>query len=361
MNLRQIDYMLARTAACCPEFWIWLGNLETRLLENELRPLTIDRPIFLTGLARSGTTILLQLLSDTGAVVTHRYRDFPFLTIPVFWNRFTHLFARSSPPAERPHKDRIFITTDSPEAFEEPLWHLFFPHCHHPKQSHLLDTEQKESAFSAFFRAHIRKLILVRGPAQGGRYLSKGNYNFTRIPWLARQFPLARFIIPIRHPLSHVDSLVRQHQLFSTYARNDPRVATYLRSAGHFEFGPQRVPICLSPEACQPILQAWQEGQDHLGYARQWVEVYRFVATLIDRYNPLADRIHLIKYEEFCSAPEQEFAKLLQFAQLPPLSERSLRLLNDISPSTVSGHHLSQEVRDIIIRETHDVGQLFGY
>src|SRR5690606_25057435 len=43
--------------------WIRLGNLETRLVGGALAETAIDRPIYVCGLARSGTTILLETLA----------------------------------------------------------------------------------------------------------------------------------------------------------------------------------------------------------------------------------------------------------------------------------------------------------
>ena len=109
--------------------------------------------------------------------------------------------------------------------------------------------------------------------------MSKGNYNVARIEYLAKLFPDARFVVPVREPVAHVASLVRQHQLFNGYAQDDPRIGIYLSAAGHFEFGPQRRPICLTPEAAEGASGVWDEG-DAAGYARQWAEVYGHVARL---------------------------------------------------------------------------------
>jgi hypothetical protein len=113
MNLKRRDYLLVR--------------LSRRLapLRRRLSALPIDRPVFITGLARSGTTLLLSLLAKVPGVATHRYRDFPFLWTPMVWNWLQAWAATAEAPVERPHRDRIQITKESPEAFEEPLWQYF--------------------------------------------------------------------------------------------------------------------------------------------------------------------------------------------------------------------------------------------
>ena len=215
MKIGPTDYALVRLARLGWPILKSLGNLETRQLRSKLDAITIQKPVFLAGLARSGTTILLQELTNTDVFATHRYRDFPFLTVPYVWNQFLDRQAMKQVAIERPHQDRIRITVDSPEAFEEPLWQQFFPHVHSPRRIHRLDANTHNKEFEQFFRDHLRKIILIRGRQ---RYLSKGNYNVTRLEFLSKIFPDARFVIPIRHPLDQVASLVRQHHLFTRYA-----------------------------------------------------------------------------------------------------------------------------------------------
>ena len=71
-----------------PKFWIRLGNLESRMLKDELDKVRIEAPIYVAGLARSGSTFLLQALAEHEDTVTHRYKDFPPVFTPYWWNRF---------------------------------------------------------------------------------------------------------------------------------------------------------------------------------------------------------------------------------------------------------------------------------
>ena len=104
-----------------PRLWLRLGNWESSLLKESLQQVTIERPLYVTGLARSGSTILLELLAQHSEVVTHRYRDFPAVPIPWAWNWFVERAGGTErPPEERAHKDGIAVTPESPEALEEP-------------------------------------------------------------------------------------------------------------------------------------------------------------------------------------------------------------------------------------------------
>src|SRR3546814_7117987 len=101
------------------------------LFRSEIEPTTIDRPIFIAGLARAGTTILLESLERHPDTVTHRYRDFPMVLTPVFWNRLLdRIPRRPATPPERAHRDGISVTAESTAAFEEILWTAVFSILH---------------------------------------------------------------------------------------------------------------------------------------------------------------------------------------------------------------------------------------
>jgi hypothetical protein len=62
------------------------GDLESDIMRRRLSAPPIERPVFITGLARSGTTLLLNLPAKVPGVAPHRYRDFPFLWTRLVWN-----------------------------------------------------------------------------------------------------------------------------------------------------------------------------------------------------------------------------------------------------------------------------------
>ncbi len=330
--------------------------LETRLLRRRLNAIPIESPIFVTGLARSGTTMLLEMLAQAQGVATHRYRDFPFLLTPYFWNRFVSLFGAKGESIPRPHLDGINITPESPEAFEEPIWQLYFPKAHQLVTSHVLDADDRDEAFDEVFVDHLRKMLLIR---RGTRYLSKGNYNATRIAYLGSLFPEARFVVPIRHPSTHVASLVRQHELFCEYAQHDARVPNYLRAAGHFEFGPQRVPISISGSA-ERTLAAWEQGDEQSGYAIQWAAVYGYVWDLLQRSPALAERVLVVRYEDICENPREEMTRVLQHVGLQEEGRAILDNLDHIKRSVRYGSGQDATTQKIW-NATEDVATAFGY
>src|SRR3546814_2623378 len=98
-----------------------------------------------------------------------------------------------------------------------------------PRRSNILDGEASHPGFEAFYRSHIRKLLLLRG---GARYLAKGNYNILRLEYLLRLFPDARFVIRSEEHTSELQSLMRiSYAGFCLKKKKDTRQYTKVQQA----------------------------------------------------------------------------------------------------------------------------------
>ncbi len=298
-----------------PKFWIRLGDMESRFLRDDLAAMPIEAPIYVAGLARSGSTFLLEALASHEDTVTHRYKDFPPVFTPFWWNRFLGFMPKKqAAPAERAHKDGIIITEDSPEAFEEALWMAFFPKLHDPHSSAMLGHDDENAAFTAFYRDHIKKLLAVRG---GKRYLSKGNYNLTRLAFLQKTFEDARFVLPIRAPAWHIASLIKQHRLFKDGLAGNRRALDHMRRVGHFEFGPDRRPIHVGDDrAIETIQDLWARGNEVEGQARYWAHLHGKIADQLETDDKLRDAVLIVGYEDLCAAPKPMVERLFAHCRL---------------------------------------------
>ncbi len=231
-----MTHLLGVLAGRWPRFWISMGRLESRRLGARLSRVEVDHPVFIAGLARGGTTILLEFLARVPGVVTHRYRDYPFVLVPYWWSRILDLVPRRrEKPIERSHGDGIFVTSQSPEAMEEIVWMAFFPDLHDPQRSGVVDASCADGEFAGFFRDNIRKVLLVR---KGTRYVSKENYNITRLRCLIAMFPDARLIVPIRHPVSHIASINEAGPAVHSGSAREPLGADLPRNRGTFRVRP---------------------------------------------------------------------------------------------------------------------------
>ncbi len=308
-------HRLSGLVARHPRAWIRLGNIETRLLAHELDEVALTAPIYIAGLARSGSTLLLEVLARHPDVACHRYRDFPMLFTPYAWRRFLERVPRRRhDPIERAHQDGIAVTPESPEAFEEMLWMAFFPDLHDPGTSAVFDAASSHPGFEAFYLAHLRKLLRADGRS---RYLSKGNYNLTRLAYLHELMPDARFVVPVRDPVWHIASLMKQHRLFCAGQRAHPEALTHVRRVGHFEFGLDRRPINAGePDEVAHIEALWREGAEIEGWARYWSHIHHFLADCLEAAPALRAATSVVRFEALCNTPETILGNLFEHCQL---------------------------------------------
>jgi Sulfotransferase family len=296
------------------DFWLGLGRLESRLLAQELRAVAVTMPVYVCGLARSGSTLLHEIVSSPSGVATHRIKDYPMLYTPYWWRQATSQL-RPAAPRERAHRDKVMIAPESPDAVEEMLWMAFFPRCHDPSVSNLLTAGSSNPAFETFYGAHLRKLLLVERAA---RYVAKANYHVARLAYLVRLFPDAKIILPVRAPVGHIASLVRQHAWFSRGQRKHPRALAFMRRSGHFEFGRDRRPMNLGDgERVRAILRAWAAGEEVRGWACYWDMVYGHLARLLDADAQVRAAVRIVRFEDLCDAPAETIRVLLDHCALP--------------------------------------------
>lgn len=351
---------LSRHVERHPGLWAALGRVEARWLRRELEGLDVSSPIHVCGLARSGSTILLEILNRHAETASHRYRDFPFIHTPFWWNRYLDLSPTDEPePVERAHRDRIMITRDSPEAMEEGLWTSFFPNCHDHCRTHVLDAASINPRFEKFYAAHMKKVMMIRG---GSRYLAKGNYNLTRMEYILRMSPEARFVIPIRQPLAQVASLLKQHRLFNREEQVNPRAARHMRRKGHFEFGSNRRPVNVNNWGeAERARDFWGSGREAHGYAVQWSSLYGFVADRLADNPALKKAVMVVRYEDLCAKSEEVLDRLFSHVGLDRDQEIIDLYAHRLTPPTYYRPELTHSERSAVRLETVRTAARFGY
>jgi hypothetical protein len=340
------------------DFWLTLGRLETRLLADPLAAVPLSRPVYVCGLARSGSTLLHEILAAHPGVATHRVKDYPMVYTPYWWRQATRR-RPPAPPRERAHGDRVLITADSPDALEEMVWMAFFPRCHDPAVSNALTADSAHPAFEEFYRAHVRKLLLTEGAT---RYVAKANYHVARLGYLLRLFPDARLVIPVREPVSHLASLARQQERFSAGQRRHRRALAYMQRSGHFEFGLDRRPLHLGDGArVREIRRAWAGGAEVRGWALYWAMVHEYLARLLAADARLRAAAVVVRYEALCDTPAEVVEGVLRHAGLADAARLAEAFAPRVRRPDYYRHSFTPEEVAVIRAETASAAKLWGY
>jgi hypothetical protein len=243
-----IDRGLHYLAFCHPAIQKALCEIENDLYGKRFRDISSDNEVFVTGMPRSGTTLLLELLYNTREFSTYTYRNMPFILSPVVWSGISGYFQKKSILKERSHGDGMQVSYDSPEAFEEVIWLAYLQdEIVRPDFLLPLGPGKCTPAFVRTLKDSIRKLLYLGRQARGCsadlRYLSKNNANVSRIDTLSELFPNSTIVVPFRHPLAHTGSLIKQHDRFLKEQSTDPFSMRYMKWLGHYEFGKIFKPI----------------------------------------------------------------------------------------------------------------------
>jgi len=222
----------------------------------------VKNPVFVTGLARAGTTILLEAIHASGKFASLSYSDMPFLMAPSLWKKISKR-DESQQKIERAHGDGIMVNTNSPEAFEEVFWQTF-------TQQH--GEDQLENYVKLILHSY-QKL----------RYLSKNNQNVNRIDILQKVLPSAKILIVFKDPINHASSLLKQHIKFSKAQQEDSFIKDYMDWIKHSEFGLSYQPITsenlryTNPDCIDHWLEQWYLLYDKLIKSHEEISNVAFV------------------------------------------------------------------------------------
>jgi hypothetical protein len=289
-----------------------LSDVEETLYADRIDGITAEDPVFITSLPRSGTTILLKLLWQTGRFASHTYRDMPCVLCPLTWSRYTGQFAGEIEPTERAHGDGLKVSGESPEAFEEMVWKHFWPARYEGDHIEPWRSGDQNEEFQAFFRSHMRKIIAVRQEETGKnpdqlRYLSKNNLNTARLGAPPAPLEEGRFVIPFRDPVQQAASMQRQHERFLQIHEEDDFIREYMEAIGHHEFGRGLKPVNFG---------GWLDGEpgspeDLSFWLRYWTAAYQFILE------HASESTVLVSYARLTEEPEAALSRLASVLELP--------------------------------------------
>jgi len=339
-----------------------LSKIETLHLKRDIAKIEIDRPIYITGLARAGTTIILEMLEKHPDLATHNYKNLLLPYLPYWFSKITDKTHFYSEPFERLHSDGIIVTRDSPEAVEEIFWQRFFSNSHNEEITNINSRYDSNPKFESFYYKHIKKLLSYQ---KCPRYLAKNNYIFTRLDYLLNIIPSSRVLLIIRDPVDQIASLIKQTELYLKLGDRFPLLPDWLEMLGHYEFG--RNQLCINmgnTEIIHNIRNYWKKKSSYVkGWALYWSSIYDFIANQLKTNRKIAKASLVVRYDDLCENPERIIDRILNHTELPVKSfeiAKNYYIKNLHKPTYYSPKFSKEEINDIR-NITGKTAAKFGY
>jgi len=300
------DRLLHRMVLGLP--WVGKASFDIDgLLTRKLHETASVKHVFISGLARAGSTILMRTFYQTGLFRSLTYRDMPFVLMPGLWQQVVKLSRKKGVLRQRAHGDGISVDYDSPEALEEVFWRTY------AGRSYILDDKliphDVDEELIQRFRLYVDRLLATESDFDQRRYLSKNNNNILRIRSIRKAFANSVIIIPFRDAVQQSASLLEQHMRFSDKHRKDRFAYDYMRWLGHHEFGLTHQRLCFDSNRCDSVA-AYRP--DSINY---WLSVWNSTYRYLMDTTPVNSMY--VCYEDLCSYPARILGNLFELAGLP--------------------------------------------
>ena len=237
-----------------------------------------DEHVFIVGLARAGTTILLNALHQSNIFASLSYADMPLVLAPNLWSKISFI-KRDLESKERAQGDGIKVSTESPEAFEEVFWKTF--------------AAEEDDELEEKFRIYVNNIM---HKYKKNRYLSKNNQNIRRLKLISSIFSHSKILVPFRDPIQHSYSLLTQHKKFIEDSKNDNFISKYMKWIGHTEFGPNYIPIHNQNLIFNNDLEI-----------NHWIEQWNINYSNAYQLLRNSQNVYFISYEKLCSIKDYWF------------------------------------------------------
>lgn len=270
--------------------------------------------IYISGLARSGSTSLMQYLGQLPEFISLSYRNMPLLFLPRTGPKL--MSRRKTTERERSHKDGMMHSLSTYEALEEPFW-LHFAGRDFIGEHRLISHRVTEEVHAKYQR--FRALV-----AGDKTYLAKNNNHLLRAKSLhqldAEKGLRTRTVIPFREPYAQAKSLLEQHNILSTLQKENDFAVDYMDFLVHHEFGLHVKMPFLDGTAGESLPDGDPTSLEH------WLNVWlRFYGAAFDLYGAEPDFCFFC-YENYLRNPRGSLLGLCSFIDVAPDQFKSVQV-----------------------------------
>jgi hypothetical protein len=323
---------------------------ERSVLKVDTSEIVVDRPIYLMGLPRSGTTMLQDLFCAHPdlAYITNAMHAFRkgFCAVEDLRKRFNLDFK-----GERFLKDGVEISPGSPNE-----GHLFFAEWAGVDVYSLEFADIKLENFSPEHieagRETLRRVIWCFSHEDGKpkRFFNKNPGHITSFLSTCQMYPDAKIVHIIRDPRKCANSMLKLYRLNRAQeARLREKKGTKNGNARTF------VPYPRIPKLTQ-YMELY--GPDDI---RTTANIWNDAITFVDERKQMVNHYYLIRYEDLLANPEEEMRKLFEFCELPEIADRNAEFWQKLSNVGVVKHKNEYGDFGIIEEICGDNMRKYGY
>lgn len=284
-----------------------LALIETPLARACLRRAP-DRPVFLVGAFRSGTTLVERILCRHPDVASFCYFSNQFIRAPLLGALGIRTLAALGVLDLQP---RGFIHNPKlpSNLFSSFECEWIFSLCGRSLWDEGIASVELGSDFvDEGFEQHLRSLMRRHlWLFSRKRFVNKNPYNSLRMGFLARVFPDALFVRVLRHPLATIDSHLRTQRKLEVALASLPDGARVYRQGLHMD-----VLSAPAKTAAHEELLQLESIDRRLALAAQWRDFQNAIDAALLRDRSLAARCHTIRYEALMGEPQACLDALLQ-------------------------------------------------
>jgi len=236
-----------------------------------------NKPIFILGLSRSGTTILYKLLTSHKDTAYFDNYSSKFYKKPYMF-RFIPMLMKYR---------KIRYNIDRPRSDEGWVWNRFYGSYEYLDESHV--TEQIQNYYDDAIKYQLKAF-------NASRFVSKNPRNCMRLRWIDKMFPNAYYIIISRDKKSVISSMYQKvqkkrkkwNEKFPDIPNNFVGYAHYKKIIGE---------NYSDMEACIKLYDLYMK-------------------SMYQDLHVVSDRTITIQYEEFVIDPIKTIKKLYEFINL---------------------------------------------
>jgi hypothetical protein len=290
--------------------------LERAVIRPDISDIRVEKPVFLIGLPRSGTTLTSDLVCShpqlgyiTNAM--HQFRS-AFCAVEVM-RKLLHIDVRGG----RYLADTVEVSAGSPSdsVCFWGEWLKYGIYDYDFVERKLADYSQSDLDF---MHTQIRKILWCFG-GQDKRFCTKNPMLIPDVPLLAEMFPDGKFVHIIRDPRKCVNSMLK----------------IYWLEKEQFEFIESQRPhgVCNQGATIPyPRVRHMKEWLDEFGPAdiRTTAHIWQESIDYLQEKKPSLPNYYEIRFEDLLASPHEEMSKIFDFCELPAITKDNQKYWNRI-------------------------------